>query len=255
MAFPEIKKEVTYKIPNERFGMDDSEGKTSKMTYTGPSELVLWMDKETHKVVDAWHPDEEPDRPLALDLYRMTLDSDTTANVLRMMLLWGGIPITKLYEVAVGPDTEPNARVVDPTDVREVYRIPVDDWDGEKWLPLQYINHHKNYSDNRSDTGEESWTWDLVRQKRNRSLGLSDNSVNEDMPADLKDKWLDYRKKLRDLPEDWKDVPVDLIREPKAPDDDSPDPLLNDPDQPYIKIADRTDEDKLMLKQFVKGVK
>ena len=25
--------------------------------------------------------------------------------------------------------------------------------------------------------------------------------------------------------------------------------------QPYIKIADRTDEDKLMLKQFVKGVK
>ena len=65
MAFPEIKKEVTYKIPNERFGMDDSEGKTSKMTYTGPSELVLWMDKETHKVVDAWHPDEEPDRPLA----------------------------------------------------------------------------------------------------------------------------------------------------------------------------------------------
>ena len=51
MAFPEIKKEVTYKIPNERFGMDDSEGKTSKMTYTGPSELVLWMDKETHKLL------------------------------------------------------------------------------------------------------------------------------------------------------------------------------------------------------------
>ena len=255
MAFPEIIKEVTYKIPNERFGMDDSEGKTSKMTYTGPSRLVLYMDKETHKVVTSWHPDEEPEQPLPLNLYTLELNSDTSENILRMMLLWGGIPITKLYEVAVGPDTEPNGRLVDPTDVREVYRIPVDDWDGEKWLPLQYINHFKNYTDNRDDNGFDSWTWDLVRAKRNHALGESDNSINEDMPADLNQKWLDYRKKLRDLPEDWKDVPVDLIREPRAPDDDTKDALFEDPDQPYIKIADRTDEDKLMLKQFVKGVK
>ena len=252
MAFPEIVKEVTYKIPNERFGMDDSEGKTSKMTYTGPSRLVLYMDKETHKVVDSWHPDEVPEQPLPLHLYTLELNSDTSENILRMMLLWGGIPITKLYEVAVGPDTEPNARLVDPTDVREVYRIPVDDWDGEKWLPLQYINHFKNYTDNRADDGFDSWTWDLVRAKRNHALGESDNSVNEDMPADLKDKWLDYRKKLRDLPADWADVPVDLIREPRAPDDDSPDMMLDDPDKPYIKKADRTEEDKLILKQFVK---
>ena len=255
MAFPEIVKEVTYKIPNERFGMDDSEGKTSKMTYTGPSRLVLYMDKENHKVVTSWHPDEVPERPLPLNLYTMELNSDTSENILRMMLLWGGIPITKLYEVAVGPDTEPNSRVVDPTDVREVYRIPVDDWDGEKWLPLQYINHFKNYTDNRADEGFDSWTWDLVRQKRNKSLEMSDNSINTDMPTDLNQKWLDYRKKLRDLPADWADVPVDLIREPKAPNDDKPDALFEDVDQPYIKIADRTDEDKLMLKQFVKGVK
>ena len=255
MAFPEIVKEVTYKIPNERFGMDDSEGKTSKMTYTGPSRLVLYMDKENHKVVTSWHPDEVPERPLPLNLYTMELNSDTSENILRMMLLWGGIPITKLYEVAVGPDTEPNSRVVDPTDVREVYRIPVDDWDGEKWLPLQYINHFKNYTDNRADEGFDSWTWDLVRQKRNKSLEISDNSINTDMPTDLNQKWLDYRKKLRDLPVDWADVPVDLIREPKAPNDDKPDALFEDVDQPYIKIADRTDEDKLMLKQFVKGVK
>ena len=255
MAFPEIKKEVTYKIPNERFGMDDSEGKTSKMTYTGPTELVLYMDKETHKVVTSWHPDEVPEQPLPLNLYRMMLNSDTSENILRMMLLWGGIPITKLYEVDVGPSTEANGRLVDPTDVREVYRIPVDDWDGEKWLPLQYVNHFKNYTDNRADEGFDSWTWDLVRQKRNKSLEVSDNSINTDMPADLNQKWLDYRKKLRDLPADWADVPLDLIREPKAPNDDTPDALFEDADQPYIKIADRTDEDKLMLKQFVKGVK
>ena len=255
MAFPEITKEVIYKIPNERFGMDDSEGKTSKMVYTGPTRLVLYMDKETDKVVNSWHPDEVPEQPLPLNLYILELNSDTSENILRMMLLWGGILTTKLYEVDVGPDTEPNGRLVDPTDVREVYRIPVDDWDGEKWLPLQYINHHKNYSENRDDTGTESWTWDLVRQKRNFALGESDKSINEDMPADLNQKWLDYRKKLRDLPEDWKDVPVDLIREPRTPDDDTKDALFEDPDQPYIKIADRTDEDKLMLKQFVKGVK
>ena len=47
---PNITKTVTYKIPNERFGVDDSEGKTSTMTYTGPSRLILGMDKETHKL-------------------------------------------------------------------------------------------------------------------------------------------------------------------------------------------------------------
>ena len=77
MAFPEIVKEVTYKIPNERFGMDDSEGKTSKMVYTGPTRLVLYMDKETHKVVTSWHPDEEPEQPLPLNLYTLELNSDT----------------------------------------------------------------------------------------------------------------------------------------------------------------------------------
>ena len=255
MAFPKMVKEVTYKIPNERFGMDDSEGKTSPMVYTGPTRLVLYIEKGSHKVVSSWHPDEVPEQPLPLHLYVMELNSDTSENIVRMMLLWGGIPIAKLYEVDVGPDTEPNGRVVDPTDVREVYRIPVDDWDGEKWLPLQYIDHFKNYSEMRDDTGTESWTWDLVREKRNHALGVSDNSINTDMPDDLNQKWLDYRKKLRDLPSDWADVPLDLIREPIAPDDDTKDPLMDDPDQPYIKITDRTDEDNLMLKQFVKGVK
>jgi len=252
---PNIVKEVTYKIPNERFGMDDSEGKTSSMVYTGPSKLILYMDKISHKVTDAWDPKKEPERPLPLDLYRLELDSNVSENIVRMMLLWGGIPLTKLYEIEVGPTTEVNSRLVDPTDVREVYRIPVNDWDGEKWLPLQYINHHKNYTENRSDEGAESWTWDLLRQKRNSELNVSDTALNEDMPAAMKEKWIAYRTQLRDLPVNWADVPVDLIRIPKSPGDDSKDELLDDDDQPYIKIADRTDEDNLMLKQFVKGVK
>ena len=75
------------------------------------------------------------------------------------------------------------------------------------------------------------------------------------MPVDLKEKWAKYRQQLRDIPQDWPDVPVDLIRHPNAPNDDEKDVLFEDVDHPVIKIADRTDEDKLMLKQFVKGVK
>ena len=75
------------------------------------------------------------------------------------------------------------------------------------------------------------------------------------MPDDLKEKWAKYRQQLRDIPQDWPDVPVDLIRQPKAPNDDEKDELFEDDNQPVIKIADRTAEDKLMLKQFVKGVK
>ena len=252
-----ITKTVTYKIPNERFGMDDSEGKTSTMTYTGPVRLILWMNKETHNVMNSFDPKDVPDQPLALDLYEMEINSDTTDNTIRMMLLWGGIPITKLYEVDVGPADQANGRLVDPTDLREVYRDPVSDYDGENWRPLRYVNHYKNYNIHDPEhEGEDSWNWDLVRQKRNLRLDNSDGHYHDDLPDDLKEKWKTYRQLERDLPADWADVPVDLIREPKAPDDDSDkDELLEDDNHPVIKIKDRTDEDKLMLKQFVKGVK
>ena len=253
---PNITKTVTYKIPNERFGVDDSEGKTSTMTYTGPSRLILWMDKETHNVMNSWDPKDVPDQPLALDLYEIELDSDTTENTIRMMMLWGGIPITKLYEVDVGPGDQANGRLVDPTDLREVYRDPVADYDGENWRPLRYVNHHKNYkTHDPEDEGEESWNWDLIRQQRNKLLEVSDSTVHAEMPVDLKEKWAKYRQQLRDIPQDWPDVPVDLIRQPKAPNDDEKDELFEDDNQPVIKIADRSAEDKLMLKQFVKGVK
>ena len=102
-------------------------------------------------------------------------------------------------------------------------------------------------------------TWIRYLQQHDKEICFPESAYKGnyiiDIAADLKDKWLDYRKKLRDLPADWADVPVDLIRQPVTPDDDTPDLILDDPDQPYIKIADRTDEEKLMLKQFVKGVK
>ena len=38
-----INKTITYKVPNQRHSMDDSEGKTSTDVYHGPSKLILWL--------------------------------------------------------------------------------------------------------------------------------------------------------------------------------------------------------------------
>lgn len=43
-------------------------------------------------------------------------------------------------------------------------------------------------------------TWDDVRQHRDRMLSNSDSQIAIDMPQGLKDIWMTYRQKLRDLP-------------------------------------------------------
>ena len=77
-----------------------------------------------------------------------------------------------------------------------------------------------------------------------------------DIPDDIKKEWIDYRKKLRDLPEDWKECPNELIEWPKDPDtaakiksfeaSGKPKPLIDH----YVKIADRTVEDKKAIEQM-----
>jgi len=47
---------------------------------------------------------------------------------------------------------------------------------------------------------ERDITWDDVRAKRNQFLKNSDSEITDDMPADLRTQWLDYRQRLRDWP-------------------------------------------------------
>jgi hypothetical protein len=79
----------------------------------------------------------------------------------------------------------------------------------------------------------------------------SDGRVSEDMPDDIKNAWLTYRQKLRDIPETYADVPNWLIRFPMSPDEQAVGDIdFNDPEVDVIMIADRTDADQAAIDQL-----
>jgi hypothetical protein len=235
-----ITKMLTYSIPDEIYSTETTLGKTSTQMYNGPSEIVLWVDKTTGYVEDTWAPEEEPDYPLAMNLRREILRADTDENTIKIALLYGGLEPPKIYEVAVGPADQPNAIITDPSDIRMVFNdvnLPAD-----YTAPLQFATYDRDRS------------WDgFLKEVRNSMLSESDGRIAEDMPESIKAQWRDYRQKLRDMPENWGNVPGYLVRFPLSPDQTS-DPNFDDPEVSVIMIADRTDADNDALGQLPANV-
>ena len=237
-----IKKTLTYAIPDKMYSGTTELGKTSTMQYDGPDHIILWIDKETGYLEQCHAPHEEPDSPLPLHLRREILSADNDINTIKIALLWGGIEEPKVYEVQVGPGDQPNAILPDPTHICEVYNeyALYPNYKGPlEWAPM--------------DRAAAVEGWNFLRQERNFRLSQSDGKIAEDMPEDLKQQWKDYRKKLRDMPTDWGDVPGYLVRFPFSP-EDGEDPNFNDPDVDVIMIADRTDADADVIGMLPNGV-
>jgi hypothetical protein len=230
-----ITRMLTYNMPDQLYSTETTLGKTSTQLYNGPDELILWISKETGRVMQSFEAENEPDRPLPLDLRREILRADTDENCIRIALIYGGLEKPKVYEVAVGPADQPNATIADPSDIRTVYdREPVD---ADYTAPLEFFVYKRDRSD------------ETIRDRRNSLLAASDNKVAPDMPEEIRQKWIDYRQKLRDLPDDWADVPNYLIRFPLSP-DQTINAEFDDPEVEVIRIEDRTDEDNDALSQL-----
>ncbi len=229
---------LTYSIPDHLFSLENTLGKTSTQLYEGPDEIVMWLDKETGYMTQAFAPEDEPDRPLPLDLKREILKADSDINCCKIGLIYGGLEKPKIYEVSVGPVDQPNATVVDPSDIRIVYdkqSVTVD-----YKAPLKFFENKREYSD--------EW----LRSVRNSKLAASDGKIAPDMPEALKQQWLDYRQKLRDLPDDWLEVPNYLVRFPRSPEDG---PNMEFAENiGVIKIADRDASDADALQNLPPGV-
>ena len=229
---------LTYSIPDQVHTTETTLGKTSTQLYNGPDQLVLWIDKETGRVMQSFAVEDEPDRPLPLDLKREILKADTDENCIKIALIYGGLDTPKIYEVDVGPSDHPNAQVVDPSDIRQVYdRESVDQ---DYTAPLQFFVAVRTRDDA------------FIRKERNGRLANSDGIISPDMPEEMKQAWLDYRQKLRDLPALWADVPNHLVQFPIRPDDDFV--PFTDPHVKVIRIHERTEEDNDALGQLPPGV-
>ena len=268
-----INKTITYKVPNQRHSMDDSEGKTSTDIYHGPSKLILWLcktdktegeDYGKNDIMHVWDADDMTERPIPADCYAVELDateSDEMALRAGMLADKGGhedheaqrhgdvccglcFKKPKLYEVECGPADQDNKIIADPSHIMEVYAkqdIAINAYNPATgtWKPLKY----------RTGTTEDR-TDDSVRTIRNGHLEGSDSMFNEDMPAELKQEWLDWRQKLRDLPADWADVPNEFIVFPREPGTIENRYSEDSDKDDVVWIKDRSDADADALKQI-----
>ena len=251
---------LTYRIPDERYGQADVLGKTSTIQYEGPEKLILWLTKDGNHLEQAWDADNMTERPLPGDIYQVELDAKAGDKECLIAGMIGPSTETyhpfgnlKRYEIKTGPDDVPNSSIKDPTYPSHVFDrndIQENMYDPET-KQFKNLRYHDNTSnmDNLDD--------DRIRHKRNMLLVASDHRVAaSDTPAELKKEWTDYRKKLRDLPADWKECPNELIEWPKDPDkakgvaemeaSGQPKPLIDH----YVKIVDRTPEDKKAIEQM-----
>ena len=235
---PNISRLLRYSIPDVLYSTENTLGKTSTQLYEGPDQLVLWLDKETGRIMQSFSVEKEPDRPLPLDLKREILVADSDENCIKIALVYGGLEVPKIYEVAVGPTDQANAQLTDPSDIRIVYAEEPVNVDYK--APLQFNIYIRDRTD------------EFIRRERNSMLSASDGKIAPDMPEEMKQKWLDYRQKLRDLPADWADVPNFLIQFPRDPDD--PFVPFSDPHVKVIRISERTADDNDALSNLPPGV-
>jgi len=228
-----MKKTITYDLPDVRFGQVSTEGKTSTQDYDGIESLILWTDKENGSIERTFDPANMTEQPRPLHLNENTLAADSDENIIKISLLFGGIAPTKFFEVAVGPATQPNALIADPTDIRDVFSENdiLDDYTA----PLVFKNE---------DDRAASRSWDFIRGERNSRLESSDSKVSSDMPEALTAEWVNYREALRSMPEDWAGVPVEFIKFPISPAIDDTDNTLEEREEiNIILIADRSAAD------------
>ena len=242
---PNIRKEFTYKIPNEWYTNDFSEGKTGTYVYEGPEYLTIEIDKETGEEL-GWclMSPEEHERPVAQDCMRMTIDCKDNPLVCEIVNDQGKDEDRDFYgsrEWVVKYDGGPGYGKVEhpaefhPRDIYDEFNVKFD-FDTEEFiLPVRTWESMDKIRVN-------DVTWTHFRALRDQMLQAADGVTDEGMPQELKDEWEEYRQLLRDAPEALAHIPpffagMCLPEEPDQATAVSPTDLLTD-----IMIFDDEDD-------------
>ena len=212
----EITKEFTYDIPDTYLAQTNTNGDTATATYTGPERLYVFVDAETGRnTLDQTPPDEDfiynPSTDTVAEGERLVeLDCAGEDTLMCAIYLPHTVSLTQTNQTVALPDGYGN------------YEFP--------WPP--YPDHAYEYNLCSHDEGTGDWTltwkqpwqtWATLIQLRNDRLDSTDHRVAEDMPASVKQPWIDFRQKLRDLPTTWgyntdSEYPAHQVKFPEEPD-------------------------------------
>jgi hypothetical protein len=196
--------EWTCNLPNE-YMIDHSftDGKTRTCVYDGPDKLFLIVENDTGK--EHTGPitalEKADGRPLPKDCRYVEVDCISNPLVCELR---GPVldEADEEYTDAVHPpggvdipgyNTFTYQIPLRPSDIYDPETLRVDSEDNitiqARTIPWAVMG-----------TGDRLPTWDDVRAKRKQLLKNSDSEMTDDMPQDLRNKWLDYRQRLRDWP-------------------------------------------------------
>lgn len=228
-----ISKTFIFPVPTAWLGQDQDDANVGVATYNGPAKLIVWFDKVNAGVGGTFedaanktsrlkfaHDASDPaiiGRNPPIDAYAVELDADVYP--MHAAALFGGTCIAKpdYIEVVAGPSSDPNPKIQDPAHFHEVYNMSSFTYDptlnsgAGGWSTPRFSAAgitSEAYGVDTSDLVTEDFTfgWEWVRRSRNAKLAGSDTKIPEDAPEELKNRWKNYRTKLRNLPQDWAGV-------------------------------------------------
>lgn len=206
--------EFTYKVPNEVFSQDDSEGKTVTAKYTGPHRTWVFVDtdgdnkgKMSRVGADTEDASDGENIPVPTGTTRVEV---TFADDPLILAIIGPGDTTLSYpgqsrvteDIPGGGTWETNSK----PEVLETYHgVSTLEYDlsAEEWKTPPYIPTPQ--------------TWDTLIATRNSMLESSDSKISPDMPDSVKAPWVAYRAALRDLPTTYRRGESDEVEPWKVP--------------------------------------
>ena len=206
-----ITKTVLFPVPTDWMGQDADPDEVGIVTYTGPRYLkTLWDPERPGDCVFVGDPetDKACETPNPVGTVEVTLDAEQYP--LHAISLWGWEDPAEQLEVQCGPDDEPNPTICDPYHFTEVFDLRSFYYDTatSSWSAPQFSSDELHSDEDAAAAGDTVCTgWNWVRKTRNQMLVECDSRVAApDMPDSVRQPWLDYRQKLRDIPENWANV-------------------------------------------------
>ena len=223
----EITKTVLFPVPTEYCGDEQDDTEVGIATYVGPRYLrTRWQLPDENGIIEqpgshgVWDWDDPSGfMPCPIDCVEVKLDAE--AEPLHALNLWGQNDDPDRFDVVCGDPTAPDPNIMDPLcfteaiDPQSLYYDVVN----SRWTSPSF---RSDAVDAQCAPGEtQQYSWATVRATRDAMLANSDSKINDDMPPAVKQPWLDYRAKLRNIPADWAGIGTStyLITWPIAPDE------------------------------------
>ena len=224
----QITKDFTYDIPDEYLAQTKANGDTATASYTGPAKLWVFVQEQTGKnTSDAMQLDENwdgnPDLPAPEGQVKVELDCEGADTLICAIFLPHSVSVKNVTDVVTdlpedyGKYSNPWPPTPDHAYEREMLVYKPDTADIADTAGKEHTGGDWEL------TFKQPWmTWGTMTQLRNDLLAMSDGTVSFDHTDSVKQPWIDWRQKMRDLPTVWKrgeagEFPAHMVKFPAEP--------------------------------------